>query len=94
MTATGTLYIDENCRDVFKQELDKVFGDNWNLDGSNYGDIWDMANFPTEVKVAILDDYGKKIGKAVIISKPIIVDEGMGRYVDVEPVEIKITKNG
>jgi hypothetical protein len=94
MTARGTLYIDENCRDVFKQELDKVFGeDNWNLDGSDYG-IWDMADFPIEAKVAVLDDDRKKIGEAVIISKPIIVDEGMGRYIDVEPIEIKITKNG
>jgi hypothetical protein len=93
MTAHGTLYIDENCRDVFKDELDKAFGkDRWTLDGNAY-DIWDMSQFPITAKVPVLDDEtGELLGTAIITSRPVIVDEGMGRYIDVEPVKIKIKK--
>jgi hypothetical protein len=93
MTAHGTLYIDENCRDVFKDELDKAFGkDRWALDGTGYG-IWDMSQFPITAKVPVLDDEtGELLGTAIITSRPII-EEGMsGRYIDVEPVRIKIKK--
>lgn len=94
MTARGTLYIDETCRDVFQKELDKAFGkDKWRLDGGNFGDLWDMAEFPEVVVVDVIDDETDvKIGEATITSKPYIEDMGAGRYIDVEPVKINIKK--
>ena len=93
MTAQGITYIDEICRDVFRAELDKAFGkDKWTLDGTAY-DIWDMSQFPITAKVPVLDDEtGVLLGTAIITSRPFIADEGLGRYVDVEPVKIKIKK--
>jgi hypothetical protein len=39
MTAEGTLYIDEECRDVFEDKLNKWYGeDKWVLDGDDFGD--------------------------------------------------------
>ena len=36
MTAKGVLYLDEDCRDYFKDDLDKVFGkDKWRIDAED-----------------------------------------------------------
>ena len=47
MSAEGELYVDEECRDAFKDKLDKWFGkDNWNLVGSDYGGIYSLSEMP------------------------------------------------
>ena len=93
MTSQGITYVDEICRDVFRTELDKAFGkDRWTLGGTAY-DIWGMSQFPITARVPVLDDEtGELLGTAIITSRPII-EEGMGgRYLDMEPVKIKIIK--
>lgn len=94
MTADGELYIDGDCTDTFTPELDKVFGKGkWKIDDSPYSDLWDMRTFPLQADILIQDiDTNEIIGKAVIISKPIIVEDMGGRYVDLEPESINITK--
>ena len=93
MTAQGILYIDEVCRDVFRDDLDKAFGkDKWTLDGTAF-DIWDMSQFPITARVPVLDDEtGVMLGTAIISSRPTIQEGMNGRYIDVEPVRIKILK--
>lgn len=94
MTAHGELYIDEECRDYFRQELDSVFGENnWRLDGSKFGDYWTMSSFPEVVEVDIYDDEQEiVIGTAVITSEPHIETDGYDRWVEMEPKSIKIEK--
>jgi hypothetical protein len=68
MTAEGILYVDERCRDVFKKELDKIFGeDKWRLDGSNYGHIWNVALIPPELSIEVLSIEDDDILGVIII---------------------------
>lgn len=94
MTAPGQLYIDEDCRDTFEKELNKVFGKgSWRLDGGKFYDCWDLSNFPAKVDIDICNKDNKVIGKAIITSKPIIEDEGaFGRSIIMKPVKIQIKK--
>ncbi len=95
MTAKGQLYLDEDCRDTFADELDKVFGkDKWRINANDYSDCWDLGNFPKVAEVKIMDDETDElIGTAKITSK-FQIEEGMeGRYVEPYPDEIEITKN-
>ena len=95
MTAKGELYIDEDCRDYFADELDEVFGKGkWHLYGGDFGDFWDMANFPEEVEVSIIDDetWEWELGKAIITSR-FYIEDGCGeRYIEIEPDSIVIDK--
>lgn len=92
MTADGTLYVDEECRDCFEEELDKWFGkENWGLDGSPFGDYWDMADFPLTIEVDVLDnDRETIIGKVEITSENFIEDMGGGKFIACEPKSIKL----
>lgn len=93
MTARGDLYIDGDCRDTFEKELDKWFGkENWALDGSPFGNYWDMSEFPKIVEVNVLDDGdGETIIGKVEIESDFFVEEGMGgRYVEIEPKSIRL----
>lgn len=93
MTAGGTLYIDEDCRDAFTGELNEWFGkEEWSLDGSPFGDYWDMENFPQVVEINVLDDNDGEtiIGKVEIKSEYIIEDMGAGNYIEPIPKSIKL----
>jgi len=93
MSADGELYIGEACRDTFAPELDEVFGkDQWHLCVGPFCDCWDMNIFPLKVEVLIEGDDGGIIGKAIITSKPIVVEDMGGRHIELEPETILITK--
>lgn len=94
MSADGELYIGETCKEMFRDELDKVFGkDKWNFDRGPFTNACNMAEFPLKVEVDITekeDDF--RIGQVVIISRATI-EEGMeSRYTELEPVGIAIYK--
>jgi hypothetical protein len=89
MTATGTLYIDETCRDEFKEQLDEWYGkDKWRLDGSEHG-TWDMANFPAVIEVKVYDDETDASIGLVQITSRFEVAGDMERYVECYPDKIK-----
>jgi hypothetical protein len=90
MTAKGELYINENCRDAFENKLNVIFGKDWNLDGSPYGDIWDMAKFPDIAEVEVKDDDDSIIGKVKIFSNFTIEDAGDGKYVEISPEHLEV----
>jgi len=92
MTAKGTLYIDEDCRDWFEKELDGWFGkDLWTLDGGNFGDCWDLSQFPSVVEVEVNDmETDEVIGKVEITSNSYIEDMGAGEFISKEPKSIKL----
>lgn len=95
MSANGELYINETCKDMFENDLDKFFGVcEWELDVSDFSDFWEMSNFPEKVTIDVLDkdEPEFKIGEATITSKPYVEDNGYGRTVEVEPKSIKIRK--
>jgi hypothetical protein len=96
MTADGILYIDENCRDKFKKELDEAFGkDKWRLDGSNYGYIWNLSEIPPEMEVDVLDNKTDEIIGHIIIENMYEKEYDTIRncmYLDPYPYEINITK--
>ena len=92
MSADGELYIGEACRDTFEKELDEAFGkDKWHLCVGPFSDCWDMNIFPLKADVIIEGDDGI-IGKATIISKPVVVEDIGGRHIELEPESISITK--
>tara|TARA_Y100000310_G_C20155135_1_gene566543 strand:- start:34 stop:378 length:345 start_codon:yes stop_codon:yes gene_type:complete len=94
MTAQGELFINEDLAYAFKKELDKAFGKGkYTVDGSDYGDIWNLSNFPKIVTVPVRDpNTEKKIGTVTFTQKLEIMDEGNGRYVEPIPDKIKIKK--
>jgi hypothetical protein len=93
MTAPGTLYVDENCRDIFEDKLNKWYGkDSWHLDGGPWGDIWDMAQMPKFIEVEVKDDDDKVIGKVSITNNHYIEDYGAGKFIECEPKSIKRIK--
>lgn len=92
MSADGELYIGEACRDTFEKELDEAFGKGkWSLDAKPFYDCWDMNIFPLRAEVLIEGDDGI-IGKAIILSKPVVVEDIGGRHIELEPEGIEITK--
>lgn len=94
MSADGELYVNENCKDFFGDEIDKVFGkDKWRMDVAPFMDSWNMSLFPKVVEVDIRDDHRhKKIGQVIITSKTIL-EEGEERpNITLEPYGIKIYK--
>ncbi len=95
MSADGELYIGDECRGTFSDELDKVFGkDRWRFKVSDYSDCWDMRIFPKVAEVTILDEETNvKIGTAEITSKfEVDGDEMYGRTVMAVPDSIEIKK--
>lgn len=93
MSARGFLYITENVRDAFENELDEAFGKgNWNIDGNEYNDLWDERNFPDIMEGNILNEEGNVIGHIKVTNEFVIEDYGYGKFIDVNPVSIKITK--
>jgi hypothetical protein len=94
MSADGELYVGEDCRDTFAEELDKVFGkEKWNLDVRPFMDIWDMETFPVTAVVDVLeDDSDFRIGQVVITSRPSIESGMESRYTELTPVGIAIYK--
>jgi len=93
MTARGTLYIDEECRDVFEKELDGWYGkDKWALDGNPFGDYWDLSQFPKIVEVNVKDMETDEIIGTVEITSEFYVEEEMERGVGISPKSIKRIK--
>jgi len=92
MTAKGTLYIDEECRDVFQKNLDNWFGKNmWQLDGNPFSDYWEMENFPEVVEVNVKDNETDEIiGKVGIVSNFNIEKEYEERYIKTSPKSIRL----
>jgi len=91
MTAEGTLYIDEECRDVFEDKLNKWYGeDKWVLDGDDFGD-YNLSNFPRIVEVDVKDKDDNIIGKVEIISE-FYIEGDEERYIDISPKSIKRIK--
>jgi hypothetical protein len=99
MTASGELYVDEECRDAFEKELNKWFGQNeWHLDGSPYSGTWVLADMPTKMDIDVItydnDDKRVVLGVVEIINKFSIQEEMSGKYIDCTPKSIKlITKH-
>ena len=55
MSADGELYIDEQCRDMFMDILNKTFGEEkWKFNVIPFMGIYNMAEFPTIVEVDIV----------------------------------------
>jgi len=93
MTAPGTLYVDEDCRDIFENKLNKWYGkDKWNLNGSKWGDVWGMENMPETIEVNVEDDDQNIIGIVEIKNKHYIEDIGYGKFIDCRPKTIKRIK--
>ena len=92
MTAEGELYVDEECRDAFKDKLDKWFGkDNWNLVGSEYSGYGSLSEMPDKMIVDVEDvDEGKPLGKVEIKNKFEIEEDMGGRYITCVPKSIKL----
>jgi len=93
MTAKGTLYIDEECRDAFEKELNGWFGEGmWQLNGNPFGDYWDLSEFPLIVEVNVVDmGMDEVIGKVEIKSEFYVSGEDGGeRYVEIAPHSIKL----
>ena len=92
MTAKGQLYIDGDCRDTFEKELDEWYGkDKWYLKASDFCECWDIAQFPKVVKVEVIDNDRKVIGKVEITSE-FYIEEGDGRYIEITPQSIRKLK--
>lgn len=91
MTARGTLYIDEECRDAFEKELNGWFGkDVWQLDGNPF-DYWDLSEFPSVVDVNVVEmGTDEVIGKVEIKSEFYVSGEDGERYVETTPHSIKL----
>jgi hypothetical protein len=86
MTAKGTLYADEDCRDKFEDMLNSKFGKNkWYLDGEKWGDIWDLSQLPGEMEIPITNDDGDLIAYLVVTNKFEIEIDMEGRYVEPYP---------
>lgn len=94
MSSDGELYVGEQCRDMFADKLDKVFGKGkWSFDVGPFMSMWNMAEFPTTVEVNILeDDNDFVIGQAVITSVPSIEESMESRYTELTPQGIVIYK--
>lgn len=92
MTAKGTLYIDEKCRDAFEKELNEWFGEGmWHLDGNPFGHYWGLSEFPSVVEVNVVDmGTDEIIGKVEIKSEFSVSGEDYDRYVDITPHTIKL----
>jgi hypothetical protein len=95
MTARGQLFIEEECRDRFKVQLDREFGEEmWVLDGNEYAEVWDESDIPSvcEVPVWNCGDREFVIGYATIQVSFTIEGDGGGKHISVAPRSIKILK--
>ncbi len=92
MTAKGILYVDEECRDCFEKNLDDWFGkDMWELDGNDFGEYWNMENFPQFVEVNVKDNETDEIVGKVEITSEFEIGENCGeRYIETYPKSIKL----
>lgn len=90
MSSFGELFVDEDCRDEFSEEIDTIFPDiDWRLDGSNYIDCWSVEDLLNILEVDILDnDTDDIIGSAVIRVKFKLVN----RKIHAVPYKISIKK--
>ena len=62
----------------------------WRLEGNDFGEYWDMANFPKFVEVNVKDDETDEIiGKVEIISE-FNIEEDIERYIEAYPKSIKL----
>jgi len=62
----------------------------WRLEGNDFGEYWDMANFPKFVEVNVKDDETDEIiGKVEIISE-FHIEEDIERYIEAYPKSIKL----
>jgi hypothetical protein len=83
MSASGELFISEEVRDTYEKELDDVFGvGKWHLDSSQYRDLWDERDFPSSLKIKVVDDetYEKQIGEITVKVDKTLEDES---YIEV-----------
>lgn len=92
MSSRGELYINEDCADTFRKELDEWFGeDNWRLDVNDYAGYYDISQLPITINVKVLDDdTDEEIGEVEIENNFYVENEGYGAYVEVEPKSIKL----
>ena len=95
MTARGQLFIEEECRDRFKVQLDREFGEGkWALDGNAYAEVWDEVDLPSLCEVPVVDCEDRKsvIGYATIHMNFMIEGDGGGKWISIAPRSIKILK--
>lgn len=91
MTATGYLYITEDCKDTFEEEMDIWFGkDNWSFDASDYNDCWNMDTFPNKIIINVLNKDDEVIGKVEITTEFYVDDDGYEKSIGYRPKKIKI----
>lgn len=97
MTASGELYVDEECRDAFEKELNKWFGKTeWHLDGTPYGGTWVLSEMPNKMNIDVItydnDDKRVVLGVVEIINEFSVEEEMGGRYIECTPKSIKLIR--
>lgn len=86
MSARGELFANEDVRDTYEAELDKVFGvGKWQLDGTPFSSLWEVELFPSMMEIPVKDvEDGSKIGTIDVEVKKMMEDDGFGAYLEVE----------
>ena len=95
MTALGELMIDEDLRDLVTEKVNKLFGENWRLDGSDYSDVWIIKDMKGHHKIKIVDSNTDKIlGLVEVDISTFINEEAFEEFIDAKFIEesIKIIK--
>jgi len=90
MSSRGELFITEDIRDTFRDELDAVFGkENWELEANDYCHLWDERLFP-DVMIIIVSGLDKeRIGRITVsIDFSIEGDTLCGRTIEVNVGEL------
>jgi len=92
MSSVGELFVNEFARDVFKEQLDKEFGEGkWRLTGDSYVyDIWDDADLPKMMGAKVEDDDTyDTLGRVTFSVKKTIEEDEFGTdYISAEPDKI------
>ena len=91
MSSVGELFVNEVARDVFKKQLDEVFGEGmWRLRGDSYVyDIWADADLPRKMGAAVEDDAGYDVGRIIFTVKKSIVQDAFEKdVIEAEPDEL------
>ena len=92
MSSVGELFVNEFARDVFREQLDKEFGEGtWVLSGDSYVyDIWDDADLPKKMGADVIDrDTDDKLGRIIFTVKKSIGEDAFGGdVIEAEPDKI------
>ena len=91
MTAEGELYLDEDCRDFFSEELNKIFGDCWRINANDFCNCWDLSQIPRFCEVKIVNcETNKLLGIIEIENEFDIEDWDYGRFIIPTPKSFKL----